>query len=175
MDKVSFVETPAHMKAAQAFAPVKQIFANDDLQEIMGVMIQADVQIYRRDKDIGEYFVRFSKDTVKSIRKQVMEMGFHNFASMHHSDKHDIEAVMTDNFIIDSRKGIKVPESFKNQKINEGSWMASFYIKDRKVYEEIRDGGYGMSIEGWFDHQLVEMKKQRMAAMLEFAKNQKQK
>lgn len=170
MDKFSFVKNPAHMKKAQAFNGREQFFANDDLQEIMGVMIQADVQIYRRDEE-GEYFVRFPKDTVRKVRQQVMEEGYNNFASKYHSDADDIEVVMTDSFIIDSRKGIGVPDKFKDQNINEGSWMASFYIKDRKEYEEIRDGKYGMSIEGIFEHTLVEMHRQaKLKRMHEFAK-----
>lgn len=173
MDKFSFVKVPAHMKKAQAFADTKMFFANDDLQEIMGVMIQADIQIYRRD-DEGEYFVRFPKETVRKIRQQVMDKGYNNSASKYHDDEHEIDVVMTDSFIIDERKGIKVPDAFKDQKINEGSWIASFYIKDRKDYVEIRDGGYGMSIEGFFSHKLVEMRKQaKLKRMHQFAKSKR--
>jgi hypothetical protein len=73
VDFIALVDTPAIEREWMAFnaqAPKLEFKVDNEEQRlIMGAIMVADLPIYRRDENIGEYYVRFDADTIKKIVK----------------------------------------------------------------------------------------------------------
>ena len=72
IDFISLVESPAIQKNFIAFNDIKTKFAiqNEEKRIITGAAMYADLPIYRRDEEKGEYYVVFDKETIFKIAKK---------------------------------------------------------------------------------------------------------
>ena len=152
MSCISLVDEPAVEKDFLLFAkeaPKKALqFAIDDNMEhcITGVAIRADYPIYRIGTSGYEYYVRFSKETIKDIVEKYSKQGLWNVTSLQHDGKEIDGAIMVEMYIKDSEKGIS-PKGFED--IEEGSLFTTYKIVDEQLWEEIKnsDNINGFSIE----------------------------
>lgn len=152
MSCISLVSEPAVEKDFLLFdkqAPKQALqFAIDDNMEhcITGVAIRADYPIYRIGTSGYEYYVRFSKETIKDIVEKYSKQGLWNVTSLQHDGKEIDGAIMVEMYIKDSEKGIN-PKGFED--IEEGSLFTTYKIVDEQLWEEIKnsDNINGFSIE----------------------------
>lgn len=152
MSCISLVDEPAVEKDFLLFdkqAPKQALqFAIDDNMEhcITGVAIRADYPIYRIGTSGYEYYVRFSKETIKDIVEKYSKQGLWNVTSLQHDGKEIDGAIMVEMYIKDSEKGIN-PKGFED--IEEGSLFTTYKIVDEQLWEEIKnsDNINGFSIE----------------------------
>ena len=91
MDALALVSEPAHRKAFEFFngktERVKQYF-NEEKRIVTGVAISVDLPIYRRDEDLGEHYVIFSKEDTLAIAQKMFKKGYmHNVNEMHDLNK----------------------------------------------------------------------------------------
>lgn len=152
MSCISLVDEPAVEKSFLLFekeAPKQALqFAIDDNMEhcITGVAIRADYPIYRVGNSGYEYYVRFSKETIKDIVEKYSKQGLWNVTSLQHDGKEIDGAIMVEMYIKDSEKGIN-PKDFED--IEEGSLFTTYKIVDEQLWEDIKnsDNINGFSIE----------------------------
>lgn len=167
VDFNSCVDRPAHSKQFISFVKnnVRYHF-NDEKRIVTGVAIASNVWIYRNDQENGEHYVRFSPSTIELIRKKFHAQGYNNNVNVDHDMNKIVKgAVMLDSYVVNSSdpKYPNVPEAFKNQNIQDGSWFTSYYVTDDKLWTEIKEGRVlGFSIEGWFDKKKVNVKSNKM-------------
>lgn len=123
---------------------------------ITGVVMLADVPIYRRDGDY-EYYLVFSKETIRQMAEKMLINGTQNNIDLQHDGKM-IEGVnLVELFIKDSSKGIT--PNFISEDIPDGSLMATFHILDEELWKTLHtDEINGFSIEGFFSYEMVQMK-----------------
>ena len=158
----SLVLPPAHEIDFQTFGrqtkPIEYHF-DDEQQIITGIAISADTKIYRRDKDLGEHDVVFTKMAVSHIIHQVARDGAFNNLNLDHNSKDVVDsAFMIMSYQIDTEKGFTAPERFKDA--NEGSWCVSYKIEDKDIYTRAKNGEFkGFSVEGFFIQKRIEMSK----------------
>lgn len=158
INKISLVEIPAVESNFIAFAKDRQhlMFSTDDEQQmIKGVLMRADFPIYRNDAQLGEYYIQFSKETVKEMAEKLLLDGKHNWVNIEHLENTDVDGVdMVELFIKDSSKGIN-PKGFED--ISDGSLFATFKIRNKEIWECIKQGVFqGFSLEGYFNYELAE-------------------
>lgn len=161
--KISLVDAPAVMSDFVHFSDQKEQikFAIEDEEQKMvtGVIMRADFPIYRISNEIGEYYMKFSKETIKKmVEKMMIDKTFNNI-NLQHTDGTDVEGVnLVEIFIKDSEKGIS-PKGFED--IEEGSLFATYKIENDKVWEDIKAGTFkGFSIEAIIDLEKVQMQKE---------------
>lgn len=153
---IALVDDPAVQMDFQYFEkhePIKMVFVSNDEQRIVtGVLMRADFPIYRNDESRGEYYVKFSGDTIKSIVKKFAKMGHFNNVNLMHSPDHQVDGVyMIESFIVDSNRGILPP---KGMKVEDGSWIGSYYVENQQVWDQIKAGTFlGFSVEGLFGYE----------------------
>ena len=108
----------------------------------------AETPIYRYSETLGEYYTKFSSDTIfKMMVKYFKENKIHRVNEMHDSKRNVGNAIMIESFIISDRvKSELYPD------VPEGTWMASFYIQDEKYWNDVimKDKFKGFSLEGYF-------------------------
>lgn len=160
---VALVDEPAVNQRVNWVAfnkSAKFAVTNEDKQIVSGVMMVADMPIYRRDNELGEYYVVFDRQTIEQIVHKFFKLdNISNVNMMHNASSIVKGAYLFESFIIDKAKGMVTPQGF--DELPDGSWFASYKIEDKKVWADIKEGKFnGFSVEGMFVH---ELQKQEMS------------
>jgi hypothetical protein len=156
VERISLVDYPAVEVDFLAFASdIKQIMfsANEEKHIITGVLLRADYPIYRNDSQLGEYYIKFDRETIKNVAEKLLKDGNHNAVNLQHIPNSDVEGVdMVEIFFKNAENGIN-PKGFEN--ITDGSLMATFKVHNEKIWNAIKEGVFnGFSIEGNFGFDL---------------------
>ena len=157
IDRISLVEMPAVESNFLAFAKDKKqmLFnTNEEQQMITGVLMRADYPIYRNDAELGEYYIQFSKDTIKEMAEKLLFDGHQNWVNIEHIENSDVSGVdMVEIYMKNVEKGIN-PTGF--EEISDGSLFATFKVRNPLVWDCIKNGTFkGFSVEGMFGYERV--------------------
>lgn len=172
MDAISLVDFPAVNKNFLCFSEQKQVkklqFADAEKHIITGVVCLADTPIYRWNEEIGDYYVVFSKETIRQMVEKYSKQGLWNSVNLQHNDDDFINsAIMMETYLVDKERGI-VPKEFAE--VPDGSWIASFKITDDKMWNYIINSGElnGFSLQGMFDMVPEEKLNEKLRSMDDF-------
>lgn len=151
---ISLVADPAVQKNFLCFSedkPIKLQLANEAEHKVTGVVCLADTPIYRRDDVKGEYYIVFTKETIKVMVDRYAKNGLFNSVNLEHNPENFVNSVfMVECFIKDVDKGIS-PTGFED--VPNGSLFCTFKVEDEKLWNEIvnTDHFNGFSLEGIFN------------------------
>ena len=154
MLKISLVDDPAVMSNFQAFDSHKKMLmyevADEEKRLVRGVVMRADFPIFRRDKEMGEYYIIYKADTIRQMAEKYLVENRQNNVNLMHGADSDVDGVqMVQFFIKDTSAGV-APANF--EEIADGSLFGEFHVTNDEVWEQIKDGTYkGFSLEGIFD------------------------
>lgn len=155
---ISLVDYPAVEKDFLLFDKQELLFrADEDKQIISGIALLADTPIYRRN-DHGEFYVVFEKDTIRQLVEKYAKQGLLNVVNLQHKANTFVSGVyMIESYLIDKQRGI-CPVEF--QDVKDGSWYVSYYVEDKKLWDEIKNGDIfnGFSVEITAGLEMIEMK-----------------
>lgn len=163
IDFNSFVDAPAHMKAFIAFGKdaVRYEF-NEEKRIVTGVMISAGTPIYRNSPDMGEHYVVFDAPTIDLIRRKFFKNGFIQNVNKQHDSKQVVKGItLIDSYLVSNSdpKLPNVPEAFNSMNLQDGSWIASYYVEDNALWQDVKAGKFvGFSVEGWFEKKSIKVK-----------------
>lgn len=155
VDYVALVDRPAIEKNFLAFKDhtEKITFAIQDEDEhiITGALMLADTPIYRNDHN-GEYYVMFSKDTIKQIAQKFFQKGYQSNVNLMHDGGQKLDGLtMFESWITDSKRGVHAMRGFED--VPDGSWFGSFKVENPEVWQMVKDGLIrGFSVEGLFSY-----------------------
>lgn len=148
MSCISLVTDPAVEKDFECFSknnkPMQFSITNPEKHCITGVAIRADVPIYRYSPDKGEYYVRFSKETIEQIVYKYSKQNLWNSVSLEHSGQNIDSAVMVEFYL---KSETKCPKGF--QDVEDGSLMVTYKITDENLWDKVKNSDEinGFSIE----------------------------
>ncbi len=154
MLRISLVDEPAVLKNFQHFkndAPLQLYKVQDEEKRLVrGVVMRADFPIYRRDKELGEYYIIYKADTIREMAERYLLENRQNMVNLMHEAGSDVEGVqMVQYFLKDTAAGV-APEGFAD--IADGSLFAEFHVTNDEVWDAVKAGTYqGFSLEGLFD------------------------
>lgn len=152
---VSLVTNPATEIDFVYFDKDKQIekFSVADEKEhiVAGVIMVANQPIYRRTPDGYEYYINYSKETLKQMAEKMIFNGVGSSVNIQHKDGSNVEGVnLMQLFIIDKEKGIE-PNYF-SQEVPDGSLIGIYKVHNDEVWDMIEKGEVlSFSLEGIFD------------------------
>ena len=154
VDFVALVDRPAIEKSFLMFKEGRKVQFNIENEEehiISGALMLADTPIYRNDAH-GEYYVVFSKDTIKQIAQKFFKKGYQQNVNLMHDSGKTLEGLtMFESWITDEKRGIKAMKGFED--VPDGSWFGSFKVENEEVWQMIKDGQVkGFSVEGIFNY-----------------------
>lgn len=146
---ISFVDAPAIGREWMAFNEQPRLafkVENEEKRIVSGAIMVADLPIYRRDEETGEFYVRFTAEAIEKIVHRFFKNKMTTAVNvMHEAVVEDV--YMIESFIIDERK--RTPEGFSE--LPKGSWFGSFKVENEDVWAKVKDGTFmGFSIEGIF-------------------------
>ncbi|CAB4137180.1 Phage-like element PBSX protein, XkdF [uncultured Caudovirales phage] len=136
-----------------AVKELKQNFAIQSEEEriISGPLMLADTPIYRND-DNGEYYVVFTKETIKKIAQRFFKKGYQSNVNLMHDQGNLTDGLtMFESWLKDDKRGIKAMKGFED--VPDGSWFVSFKVDNDEVWEMVKAGKVrGFSVEGQFNY-----------------------
>lgn len=151
---VALVDRPAIQKNFLAFKDMTQKFASvdEDRRIISGPAMLANIPIYRKDEENGEYNVVFRPDTIFQIAQKFFQKGYNANFNLMHDPKQKCEGVTVfESFIVDSSRGIKPMAGFEDAQ--DGSWFISAKVNNDEVWAKVKAGEIkGFSVEGVFGY-----------------------
>ena len=161
---ISLVEAPAMESEWVALKenPIQLKAIDKKEQMLLGVALIPNKPIYRND-DNGEYLIEFTEDAVRETAYKFIRQGNQNNATVNHEIKLGKDVVnVVESWMIDD----EVHDKTRIHGITEpvGSWAVKMKVNDPDLYAKAENGELkGISIEGLFDKQLVNLKTENMS------------
>lgn len=157
IDFISLVDYPAIESNWVALSNEKSFTFNADKQLLYGAILIPDQPIYRFSKEMGEFYVVFTKEEIlKLVRKFQAQQKTINLNYQHKEGTQIANAVIQEIWIVENPD--KSQKYVKN--LPEGSAFVVAHIGDSKFWnEEVKTGNVkGFSIEGFLDMELNKIK-----------------
>ena len=151
LEAVAMVDSPAIEMNWQAFSNQIKFAADTEKRIISGPLMVAELPIYRRDAEHGEYYGIFTADDIYNLRNKFFKNNKSKEVNMMHDSTMMVDGVyMVESFLIDSKRGINSPEGFN---LSDGSWFGSYKVDNEQVWNDyIKSGEFkGFSVEGLFN------------------------
>lgn len=151
IEAISVVESPATESTFVALSDQKQTFAKVDGEKriLMGAILVPNKTIYRRDPNGEEYYIYFSKDTIR----KAAELYFIN-ANQSNTTYEHFEAVtgctLIESWFVEDEKIDK--SALYNLGLTAGTWCGTMKINNDVIWNDYVKTGKvkGFSIEGYF-------------------------
>lgn len=147
---ISIVEYPAiesDFVALKKEQEIRLAEVKGEKRVLMGPALIPNKTIYRRSEE-GEYYIYFSRDTVRKASELFLSEGNQNKSTMEHS--YELQGLsVVESWIVESEQDKSRAYGFD---VPIGTWMVSMKVYNDQVWEEfVKEGRVkGFSIEGYF-------------------------
>jgi hypothetical protein len=108
------------------------------------------MDIYRRDDEMGEYYVQFSETEIDTIFKDFMlNLNNRNLFNLEHEGDQIVPAYILEAWLVDNPEADKAKSTF-GISVPKGTLMVTAQITDTDYYNKLVEAGQvGFSIEGF--------------------------
>jgi hypothetical protein len=165
IDAISLVTSPAIMENFVFFGKENNNLTlakvDEEKRMLVSPALIPNKQIFRYDPNTdSNYYVYFSKETVRQASELYLKHNNHHKATYQHEDR--VSGVLT----IES--WIKEGEQDKSKlfgfNLPDGTWFVKMKIENDEMWNKIKDGELkGLSIEGYFINKMEKMGKQQFS------------
>ena len=150
---ISFVENPALQEDFMYFSNdeiIKMQDVDSEKRIVTGIAMIPDKKILRRTADGEDYFVYFSKETVKRSSELFFMRSNHVGATVDHNKFIPNGVTVVESWIVDNPELDKSMHlGFKS--VPEGSWIVSYKVDNDELWKQIKEKKVlGFSIEGTY-------------------------
>ena len=160
IDAVSVVENPAIEENWVALKKheIELKTIDEEKRLLMGAALVPKKQIYRRnEKTNEEYYIFFSKDTIRKASQLFLKSSNQNNATIEHTKKIEGMTVVESWIVEDTKKDKSALYGFNAE---VGTWFITMKVENSKIWDKVKAGEIkGFSIEGYFAEK-VEANKQ---------------
>lgn len=152
---IGLVDRPAIERNFLAFNEQKEkakFILNEEKRIVSGPAMIADMPLYRKDDQLGEYYVVFDKVGIQTIVEKFSSKGYlKNFNLFHDEQQQVADVTIFNSFITNKEIGIHPPVGFED--LADGSWFISAKVNNDAVWEKVKAGTIkGFSVEGIFSY-----------------------
>jgi len=160
IDAVSVVENPAIEENWVALKKheIELKTIDEEKRLLMGAALVPKKQIYRRnEKTNEEYYIFFSKDTIRKASQLFLKSSNQNNATIEHTKKIEGMTVVESWIVEDTKKDKSALYGFNAE---VGTWFITMKVDNEEVWNKVKEKEIkGFSIEGYFAEK-VEANKQ---------------
>lgn len=161
---ISVVEQPAIGVDFVALSEQHNVKFKEDFRGLLyGALLIPDQLIYRRNEDTNEeYYVKYSKETIRAIAYNYLKQANQNNATVEHAKVVD-GVSLVETWIIEGENDKSKNFGFS---LPEGTWFGCMKVENEEVKQQIQNKEVlGFSIEGNF----IAEKEMYLSAQDEFA------
>ena len=154
VEAISVVENPAIEEDFIALADQEVKLAEIDKEKriLMGALLVPNKPIYRRNKE-EEYYVYFSKDTIRKTAEMFLMKGNQNNSTLEHQLPLN-GLSLVESWIVEDE--VKDKSRLYEMNVPVGTWMGAVKVNNEEVWNDYVKTGKvkGFSIEGYFDDKM---------------------
>ena len=166
-DKIAYVDEPAIEQKGILLSKETQeslyklSLQLTEKQQVLSPLLIPDILIYRRNKEIGEFYIRAKSEVIKDIRLKAKQDGklddLNIFKDTHKGET--AKAFILEEWIIESEDDKTYTEyGFSSEDIPLGTWMVHSQVVDNEYWKDIKDNNKNAySIEAFLNMKLVEL------------------
>ena len=152
MVTISLVDFPATESNFVAFEKEKELLKfsieNEEKRIVRGLVMAANLLIYRVHPLYGEYYIYYDAETLRTMAERYLKNNFQNSVDLNHNGDLVDGVDMVQFFIKDTENGVN-PKGFEDYA--DGSLFAEYHINNDEVWEQVKNGEFrGFSLEGYF-------------------------
>ena len=150
IDAIAFTANPAVLVKGQAYSSHKKLSFADGKKYRITAPAMIPMEIYRRDEEMGEYYVQFSEQEIDTIFKDFMA-GLNNkdLFNLEHEGEKIVPAYLLEAWIVDNPETDKAKTTFGIE-VPKGTLMVTSQVTDTDYYNSlVESGAVGFSIEGF--------------------------
>ena len=158
VEAISVVENPAIEEDFIALKKQEYKFAEQDKEKrlLVGAALVPNKPIFRKNKD-DEYYIFFSKETVRKASQMFFKKGNQSKATLEHNVELDGMTVV-ESWIVESEK-----DKSRHYNLDDpvGTWMISMKVENDEVWNDYVKGDgkiKGFSIEAFFSDKMARPK-----------------
>ena len=160
IDAISLVSAPAIEENWVFFGKEKNNLTlakvDEEKRMLVSPALIPNKQIFRYDPNTdSDYYVYFSKETVRKASELYLKNNNHHKATQEHTER--VSGVLTvESWIIEDTKTDK--STLYGFSLPKGTWMVKMKIENDELWSKIKDGTLkGLSIEGYFTDKMQKM------------------
>lgn len=164
IDAISLVEFPAIEETWVALNENKREYKfkalDEDKKILIGALLVPNKMIYRKDGD-EEYYIHFTKETVKKASELYLMNGNANNATYEHIK--EVEGVsLVESWIVEDKE--KDKSALYDLNLPVGTWVGAVKVNNEKLWEMAKVEGSirGFSIEGYFAERATDRPKEQI-------------
>jgi hypothetical protein len=150
IDQIAFTANPAVLVKGVAFKSHSKAYFTDEKKYRITAPAMIPMEIYRRDDEMGEYYVEFTEQEIDNIFKDFMaNLNNKDLFNLEHDAGQTVPAYILEAWLVDEPKKDKAFNAFG---INapKGTLMVTAQITDVDYYNKLVESGQvGFSIEGF--------------------------
>jgi hypothetical protein len=161
---IALVKEPAIESNFLKFSNKMRFKVTDNEERIItGLAMIADLPIYRRDDERGEFYVYFDAQAIKRIALRFFRNGYTKNVNLEHDSKQvPNDVFFFESMLIDRDKGKNPPPAFEDAP--NGSWLISAKVDNAEVWDRVKAGDFnGFSVEGSFFLEKMDFKNHKTA------------
>jgi hypothetical protein len=150
VDAIAFTANPAVLVKGVAFKSQERSHFADEKKYRITAPAMIPMDIYRRDDDMGEYYVQFSETEIDTIFKEFMlNLNNRNLFNLEHEGDKIVPAYILEAWLVDNPEADKAKSTF-GISVPKGTLMVTAQITDTDYYNKLVEAGQvGFSIEGF--------------------------
>lgn len=149
IEYIALTEKPATEVKWLAFSNELKFTADEEKKIITGPIMLAGVPIFRRTKELGEFYVIYNADTIKLMAEKMIKDNRCNFINVEHLTNSSLNGIhLIELYVKDSDRGVS-PNEFSD--VPDGSLFVTYKVENPDVWNLIKAGKFkGFSLEGLF-------------------------
>ena len=164
VDAISVVENPAIEEdfVALKSQELKLAEVDKDKKILLGALLIPNKPIFRKGEE-EDYYIYFSKNTVKKISENFLQKGNQNKTTLEHQQSLK-GLTLVESWIVEDEKYDKSRKY--NMDVPVGTWMGAVKVNNQDVWDEYVKNGKvkGFSIEGYFVDKMQNKNKEEQKA-----------
>ena len=148
VDAIAFTANPAVLVKGVAFKSQERSHFADEKKYRITAPAMIPMDIYRRDDDMGEYYVQFTETEIDTIFKDFMlNLNNRNLFNLEHEGDKIVPAYILEAWLVDNPEADKAKSTF-GISVPKGTLMVTAQITDTDYYNKLVEAGQvGFSIE----------------------------
>lgn len=146
---ISVVEEPAIGVDFVALSDEKRYvtLASEERKMLYGALLIPDQLIYRYDETQGEYYVKYSKETIEKIAHNYFKQNLHHNATLEH-EAPVVGLTLVESWLIEGENDKSKEFGFS---LPVGTWFGGMKVENDEVWNKVKSGEVkAFSIEGMF-------------------------
>ena len=146
---ISVVEDPAIGVDFVALSDEKRYvtLASEERKMLYGALLIPDQLIYRYDETQGEYYVKYSKETIEKIAHNYFKQNLHHNATLEH-EAPVVGLTLVESWLIEGENDKSKEFGFS---LPVGTWFGGMKVENDEVWNKVKSGEVkAFSIEGMF-------------------------